>query len=100
MALSAPDFQTIKGITIVHQEETPGLGGRIAEKEILDRFKGKKILPQLIIQRPGKAKEQNEVDGITGATLTGKAFEKVLNSEVKKYLPLLRPAAGATQENK
>ena len=26
-----PDMKTIKGITIIYQEETPGLGGRIGE---------------------------------------------------------------------
>jgi Na+-transporting NADH:ubiquinone oxidoreductase subunit C len=84
-----PDLKTIKGITITHQEETPGLGGRIAEREYLDRFKDKKVVPELRILAPGKAKEDNEVDGITGATLSSKAFEKILNSESKKYISLI-----------
>lgn len=77
------DFQTIKGIAVIHQEETPGLGGRISEKEFLDSFKNKKIMPEIIVQPPGKSKGDNEVDGITGATLSSKAFEKILNSESK-----------------
>ena len=84
-----PDLKTIKGITIVHQEETPGLGDRVFEKETLDRFKGKKIEPQLLILSPGTAKKENEVDGITGATLTGKAFEKILNSQIREYISLI-----------
>ena len=64
-----PNLETIKGITLIHQEETPGLGGRIADAEFLDKFKAKTILPKLIIQPPGKASKDNEVDGITGATL-------------------------------
>lgn len=91
LAVSAPDLETIKGITITHQEETPGLGGRIVEDEFLNRFKGKKLLPALtILPANKKAVGENEVDGITGATLTGKAFETILNTEAKKYLPLLR----------
>lgn len=84
-----PDLKTIKGITIVHQEETPGLGDRVFEKETLDRFKGKKIEPQLLILSPGKAKKENEIDGVTGATLTGKAFEKILNSQIREYIALI-----------
>ncbi len=83
------DLKTIKGITIIHQEETPGLGGRIAEADFLDRFESKEVLPRLIIQPPGKASRNNEVDGITGATLSCKAFEEILNSEIKKYISVI-----------
>ena len=89
MALE-PDLKTIKGLTIVHQEETPGLGGRISEKEFLDRFKSKEVLPELLIVSPGKAGKSNEIDGITGATLTCKAFEVLLNNQTKEYLPLIK----------
>lgn len=85
-----PDLETIKGITIIHQEETPGLGGRIAEKAYLDKFKNKKIFPELKILPPGKVRKENEVDAITGATLSCKAFEKILNSQLKEYLSLFR----------
>ena len=85
-----PDLKTIKGITIIHQEETPGLGGRIAEADFLDKFKTKKIFPKLIIQPPGKAVTANEVDGITGATLSCKAFEVILNSEIEKYVSAIK----------
>lgn len=85
-----PDLKTIKGITLIHQEETPGLGGRIAEADFLDRFKAKTVFPKLIIQPPGKASKDNEVDGITGATLSCKAFEEILNSEVEKYVSAIK----------
>ena len=84
-----PDLKTIKRITIIHQEETPGLGGRIAERDYLDKFENKKVVPELRILAPGKAKEDNEVDGITGATSSSKAFETILNSESKKYISLI-----------
>lgn len=84
-----PDLETIKGITIIHQEETPGLGGRIAEKEFLDKFKGKKIVPEIRILPPDKVSKNNEVDAITGATLTCNAFEEILNGQSKKYIPLI-----------
>ena len=85
-----PDLETIKGLTIIHQEETPGLGGRIAEAEFLDSFKEKKIFPQLTIQPPGKAIKDNEVDGMSGATLSCKAFEEILNNAIKIYVPIIK----------
>ena len=85
-----PGLKTIKGVTIIHQEETPGLGGRIAEADFLDRFETKDIFPKLMIQTPGKASGNNEVDGITGATLSCKAFEEILNSEIKKYVSVIK----------
>ena len=85
-----PDLKTIKGIIIIHQEETPGLGGRIAEADFLDRFETKKVFPRLTIQPPGKASGNNEVDGITGATLSCKAFEEILNREIEKYISVIK----------
>ncbi len=85
-----PNLQKIHGISIIRQEETPGLGGRIAEDEFLNRFKGKSITEGLIIQPPGKAQADNEVDGITGATLSCKAFETILNNEIKRYVAIIK----------
>ena len=84
-----PDLRTIKGINIVQQEETPGLGGRIAEKDYLAKFKGKILSPGIKIMPVGKAVNENEVDGITGATMTSKAFEELVNSQSRKYLSLI-----------
>lgn len=78
----SPDLETISGINIIYHEETPGLGGRIEEDEFLSRFKGKKLIPRLEIVAPGKSKTENEVDGITAATLTSKAFGEILNNIV------------------
>jgi len=85
-----PNLEKIYGISIIHQEETPGLGSRIAEAEFLNRFNGKSIADGLVVQPPGKAQANNEVDGITGATLSCKAFEGILNKEIKKYVPMIK----------
>ena len=84
------EAKTRKGITIIHQEETPGLGSRIADADFLDRFKAKEVFPKLIVQPPGKASLNNEVDGITGATLSCKAFEEILNNEIEKYVTVIK----------
>ena len=79
-------FESVKGIMIIDQEETPGLGSRITEKGFLDQFKEKKIEPSLVVVSGlSKASKDNEVDAISGATLTSKALETILNENIQKY---------------
>lgn len=80
------DLKSIRKIKITHQEETPGLGGRIAEAGYLKQFKNKEILPRLIFMPEGKAARKNEVDAITGATGSSRAFERLINENAQKYL--------------
>ncbi len=84
------DLETIKGITIIHQEETPGLGGRIAEAEFLGQFRNKKLFPVFRIRRPGKSSGVNEIEGMSGETLSCMALEEMLNKESKKYIPAIK----------
>jgi len=80
------DLKTIKRITIIHQEETAGLGGRLAERAYLSNFEGKKFSPTIELVNRRKAQRDNEVDGISGATMTSKAFEKLINGQVTEYV--------------
>lgn len=73
------DLITIRGLRIIYNEETPGLGGIIAEAWYLDKFKGKKMDSGIVIKKDADASSLNEVDAITGATRTSKAFEVLLN---------------------
>lgn len=78
-----PDQKTIEKIRIISQEETPGLGGRIGEEEILDRFK-KKLYP-LTLRTRRKATKNDEVDAITGATMTSQAVVNMINETIKNF---------------
>jgi Na+-transporting NADH:ubiquinone oxidoreductase subunit C len=84
------DLKTILGVTIIHQEETPGLGSRIAESWYLDSFKGKTFQPRLQMVQPGKGRQgKNTIDAISGATMTSVAFIDILNKQVGEYLSVL-----------
>ncbi len=87
-----PDRQTLKGLTIIHQEETPGLGSRITEAAYLDLFKNRRFTPELKSVAPGKGKAENEIDSITGATMTSNAFIDILNDQLKENLNALQGA--------
>jgi Na+-transporting NADH:ubiquinone oxidoreductase subunit C len=85
-----PDLTKITGITIMYQEETPGLGSRIAEAEYLDTYVGKVFKPVLTILPPGKGVEEDQVDSISGATMSSKAFVEILNTQYGKYRTAIR----------
>lgn len=86
-----PDLKTIRVLKILHQEETPGLGARIAESEYLKGFRSKTFIPKIsFVPSGGASKAANEVDAITGATGSSKALEKLLNETIQKKLSLLR----------
>ena len=87
-----PDLKTVRRIRILHQEETPGLGARIAENGYLNQFKNKEFVPSLVFTPAGSARANNEVDAITGATGSSRALEKLLNETIQKNISRLKDA--------
>lgn len=73
------DFETISSITIIQQEETPGLGAVVAERQYLENFVGKKMTPEIVITK-NPTNPENEVRAISGATRTSNAFANILNT--------------------
>ena len=76
------DMNTIAGLAITDQVETPGLGGRIEEPAWQAQFPGTLIRDEagnvrFNIMR-GPATNDFEVDGITGATRTSNAMAKII----------------------
>lgn len=85
-----PDLKTIENLRIISQEETPGLGGRISEKSFLAQFKKKRITPRLFLALRRKATKLNEVDAITGATMTSRALINMINKAVADFRKLIK----------
>jgi Na+-transporting NADH:ubiquinone oxidoreductase subunit C len=84
-----PDLVTIRGLRFYQQEETPGLGGEIGSKWFQEQFEGKKLIssrgePGFSITKPDTASAQNEVDGITGATMTSDRVETIIDNLAKQ----------------
>ena len=80
----------MRGVTFYEQEETPGLGGEIVTENFRSRFEGKQIVNQTgkpgIDIVPGGTEQtgQNEVVGISGATLTCDKVEEMINAIIKE----------------
>ncbi len=75
-----PDFRTIVAMRVLSQEETPGLGGVVAEADYLAKYVGVILDPETginITHNPTGA--DNEVDAITGGTRTSASFEWMIN---------------------
>ncbi len=89
------DMNTIAGLTITDQSETPGLGARIEEAEWQSQFAGKQIADDKGTLRfsvaRASANTEYEVDGITGATRTSNAITRMVRFWVgpEGYGPLI-----------
>ncbi len=94
------DGATVKGFTVYRHAETPGLGGEIEKKRFRENWSGKKI-----VTRQGKFvsvgvakgrvediipkdKHEHYVDGISGATLTGKYLAAGIRDTLSQYEPV------------
>ncbi len=88
-----PQLERVIGVSFYRHSETPGLGGRITEAWFRDQFAGKRLLPRgkegkyFSFVPPGTARAQGDLDAITGATGTSRAVDRLLDENLKGYLP-------------
>lgn len=83
-----PDANTIVGLRFYRHGETPGLGGEVDNPRWLAQWRGKRIYDdtgQPVIEvskgrgaESGSPRARFEVDGISGATLTGRGVTNLL----------------------
>jgi Na+-transporting NADH:ubiquinone oxidoreductase subunit C len=84
MEADADSGMPVTGITYYEHAETPGLGGEVDTPGWKAQWPGKLLLsqdgePMLDVTKPGNASEPNEVDGISGATITSNGVEGMVN---------------------
>jgi Na+-transporting NADH:ubiquinone oxidoreductase subunit C len=97
------DFNTIQGVKFQHAGETPGLGARIDSDEVQERFRQKTIfdngkLMSVAIQKGEGLDYSNnphKVDGMSGATLTGKGVNNMLKDYLACYENYLKKKAAS-----
>jgi Na+-transporting NADH:ubiquinone oxidoreductase subunit C len=101
------DLNTIQGVKFQHKAETPGLGARIDEKEIQDRYKGKsiyegnKLVSVTMMKGEGVdySSDKHKVDGMSGATLTAKGVNNMLVDYLTLYENYLRRISATNDTN-
>ena len=82
------DFNTVVGVNFGHASETPGLGAEIATKSFQEPFAGKHIydangnFTSIAVK---KNAADNEVDAISGGTITSTAVSDMLYKDLNFY---------------
>jgi electron transport complex protein RnfG len=76
------DYLKLKGIKVLEQLETPGLGNRIGEPEFEGQFAGVDIKPRVEYIKYRKPEKTNQIQAITGATISSEAVVKNINRAV------------------
>ena len=85
------DWKTIRGVRFFDHVETPGLGAEIGTDWFQDQFVGKRAVDdegvvRIRVVEPGAAEGLYEVDGISGATITGDGVTELLQREITTML--------------
>jgi Na+-translocating ferredoxin:NAD+ oxidoreductase subunit G len=75
----SPDLTTVTSMEVLEQVETPGLGTKIAEDPFRPQFNGLKAVPQIDWVKGVPPTQENEVQTITGATISSQAVVAIIN---------------------
>ncbi|MFQ5653279.1 MAG: FMN-binding protein [Planctomycetota bacterium] len=87
-----PARRRIVGMRVLDSRETPGLGDRIyKDEDFVGAFGDLAVEPEVLLVKKGKRTAANEIDAITGATISSKAVVKIINSANSKWLERLPP---------
>jgi Na+-transporting NADH:ubiquinone oxidoreductase subunit C len=92
------DGNTVKGTVFSHAGETPGLGAEITQDWFQERFIGEKIKDSsgkfvgINVKKGyagGNDKDDNAVDAISGATITGDGVTNMIHERLEYYISYL-----------
>ncbi len=93
------DGHTIYGAYFSHSSETPGLGAEIENAPFQDRFKDKSLRYENgAVVAPSvmkKAANGDEIDAVTGATITSKGVDAMFKKCLAPYAAFLATKGGA-----
>ncbi|MBL0715343.1 MAG: FMN-binding protein [Desulfosarcina sp.] len=89
-----PRVEKITGLFVLDQKETPGLGNKIIENAWRSQFVDKST-SQPLAPVKGQSAAPNEIDAITGATISSRAVTNIINTTVADLRqPLAAKAKG------
>jgi len=81
------ELRKIRGMVVMEQVETPGLGGKIEEAKFQNQFGGLEIRPPKIeYVKNMRPEKPNQIEAITGATISSRAVVETINQSVKRVL--------------
>lgn len=83
-----PAVETITGIYVLNQKETPGLGDYITGEDFRGRYAGAPTDEPLEVVK-GDAERPNEIRALTGATISSVAVSDIVNQTVRELRPAI-----------
>ena len=94
----SPHDKTLTGIKVLEQIETPGLGTKIVtdpsnKQDPLwwpAQFKGLAVEPEIVVLKNTAPTQDNEIQGITGATISSKAVARIINERLTELDTVLK----------
>jgi len=90
-----PTTNEVVGMEILESRETPGLGDKIyKDADFVANFEHLAVKPEIVTVKKGQKSASNEVDAITGATISSKAVVRIINEANAVWLSRL-PQSGS-----
>jgi electron transport complex protein RnfG len=75
-----PDEKMVVGMEVLESRETPGLGDKIyKDADFVGAFSALSVEPEISAVKKGTRSMPNEVDAITGATISSNAVVRIIN---------------------
>ena len=87
-----PGKKLVVGMEVLESRETPGLGDKIyKDAEFVGAFSALSVEPQIVAVKKGTKSGANEIDAITGATISSKAVVRIINEAHTAWTGKLPP---------
>lgn len=85
-----PDHRKVIGMRVLESRETPGLGDKIVTNEaFVSSFDALAIDPHIVDVKKGGSAHANEVDCITGATISSRAVIAIVQNSLTAWVAKL-----------
>lgn len=91
------DMETITGLFVLEQKETPGLGNKIILPSWRNQFANQPTAAPLVIALGGD-RPPNAIDAVTGATISSRSVTAIVNRTVSDIRGNLTPASFRASE--
>jgi Na+-translocating ferredoxin:NAD+ oxidoreductase subunit G len=83
----------VTGVKLLSHSETPGVGSKTEKPDFLNRFANKSTDSELQVVKVAPSKD-NEVQGVSGATVSSKAVTSGVNEAIKYFNENLKGKGG------
>ncbi len=95
-----PAEKIVVGMEVLESRETPGLGDKIYKDAVfVAGFSALSVEPEIFAVKKGTKSQPNEIDAITGATISSKAVVRIINEAHAAWSAQL-PAPGSEPQLK